>query len=133
MKNAAQVARELGVHPHTVEKYLAFTRSHLKDGTSPKSSERRHRTLGGLHLKAVERRLSQCALQIHKGEDRRAGLSRRLPERPQDHSLSQRTREVLGEPLADTSPGISSAAAQAAGILVKRPERTALKKRDEHL
>jgi hypothetical protein len=42
-------------------------------------------------------------------------------------------QEVLGEPLPDTSPGISSAAAQAAGILVKRPERTALKKRDEHL
>lgn len=78
----------------------------------------RHRTLRGLHLKAVERRLSQRHADTQG--DSRAGLSRGLPERRADHPLSLKEQEVLGEPLPAVSPGIS--AAQAAGILLKRPE-----------
>jgi hypothetical protein len=43
MKNA-QIARTLGVHRHTVEKYLAFTRPRPKGGTSPRRSAPSHLT-----------------------------------------------------------------------------------------
>lgn len=114
MKNA-QVARELGIHRHTVEKYLAFK-------TPP---ERRHFTKKVSAIAPYEdyilgRWEQGChnATQLHKeiSEQGYPGayqnvwrITRYLKE-----------RERLKQPIPGRPPGIS--ANHAAGILVKRPE-----------
>src|SRR5215204_2036083 len=114
IKNA-QIARTLGIHRHTVEKYLAFK-------TPP---ERRHFTKKVSAIAPYEdyilRRWKQgCrnATQIH-----REIVEQGYPGAYQNVVRITRylkEREVLGEPLPDASPGIS--AGHAAGILVKRSE-----------
>jgi transposase len=114
IKNA-QVARELGIHRHTVEKYLAFK-------TPP---QRRHFTKKVSAIAPYEDYLlgrweSGChnATQLHKeiSEQGYPGayqnvwrITRYLKE-----------RERLKQPTPGRPPGIS--ANHAAGILVKRPE-----------
>jgi transposase len=115
IKNA-QIARTLGIHRHTVEKYLAFK-------TPP---QRRHFTkkVSGLapYEDYILRRWKQgcCnATQIHREKIVEQGypgayqnvvrITRYLKE-----------QEVSGEPLPDASAGIS--AGHASGILVKIPE-----------
>lgn len=114
IKNA-QIARTLGIHRHTVEKYLAFN-------TPP---ERRHFTKKVSAIAPYEdyilRRWKQgCrnAAQIH-----REIIEQGYPGAYQNVVRITRylkEREALGEPLPDASPGIS--AGHAAGILVKRSE-----------
>jgi transposase len=115
IKNA-QIARTLGIHRHTVEKYLAFK-------TPP---QRRHFTKKVSAIAPYEnyilRRWKQgcCnATQIHREKIVEQGypgayqnvvrITRYLKE-----------QEVSGEPLPDASAGIS--AGHASGILVKIPE-----------
>ena len=114
IKNA-QIARELGIHRHTVEKYLAFK-------TPP---QRRHFTKKVSAIAPYEdyilgRWEQGCrnATQIHKeiSEQGYPGayqnvwrITRYLKE-----------QERLKQPIPDRPPGIC--ANHAAGILVKRPE-----------
>ena len=114
IKNA-QIARTLGIHRHTVEKYLAFK-------TPP---ERRHFTKKVSAIAPYEdyilRRWKQgCrnATQIH-----REIVEQGYPGAYQNVVRITRylkEQEVSGEPLPDASPGIS--AVHATGILVKRSE-----------
>ena len=114
IKNA-QIARTLGIHRHTVEKYLACK-------TPP---ERRHFTKKVSAIAPYEdyilRRWKQgCrnATQIH-----REIVKQGYPGAYQNVVRITRylkEQEALGEPLPDASPGIS--ASHAAGIIVKRPE-----------
>src|SRR5215204_4720380 len=114
IKNA-QVARTLGIHRHTVEKYLAFE--------SP--PQRRHFTKKVSAIAPYEdyilRRWKQgCrnATQIH-----REIVEQGYPGAYQNVVRITRylkEQEVLGESLPDASPGIL--AGHAAGILVKRSE-----------
>jgi transposase len=114
IKNA-QVAKELGIHRHTVEKYLAFK-------TPP---QRRHFTKKVSAIAPYEdyilRRWKQgCrnATQIH-----REIVEQGYPGTYQNVVRITRylkEQEVSGEPLPDASAGIS--AGHASGILVKIPE-----------
>ncbi len=114
MKNA-QIARTLGIHRHTVEKYLAFK--------AP--PERRHFTKKVSAIAPYEdyilRRWKQgCrnATQIHReiAEQGYPGAYQNVVR----ITRYLKEQEVLGEPIPDASPGIS--AGHAAGILVKRSE-----------
>ncbi len=114
MKNA-QISRTLGIHRHTVEKYLTFE--------AP--PERRHFTKKLSAIAPYEdyilKRWEQgChnATRIHKeiveqgypgAYQNVVGITRYLKE-----------QERLGEPVPNRPPGIS--VSHAAGILVKRPE-----------
>jgi transposase len=114
IKNA-QIARTLGIHRHTVEKYLAFK-------TPP---QRRHFTKKVSAIAPYEdyilRRWKQgCrnATQIH-----REIVEQGYPGAYQNVVRITRylkEQEVSGEPLPDASAGIS--AGHASGILVKIPE-----------
>ena len=108
MKNA-QVARELGIHRHTVEKYLAFKIPPQRRHFTKKVS-----TIAPYEDYILKRWKEGChnARQIHReiagqgypgAYQNVVRITRYLKE-----------QEVLGKPLPDTSPGIS--AAQAAGI-----------------
>ncbi len=114
MKNA-QVARELGIHRHTVEKYLAFK-------TPP---ERRHFTKKVSALAPYEdyilgRWKQGChnATQIHReiAEQGYAGAYQNVVR----ITRYLKEQERLSKPLPERSPGISTS--HAAGILMKRPE-----------
>jgi transposase-like protein len=109
MKNA-QVARELGIHPHTLWRNTWPSQGPTSKTALHQKGQRRHRTLGGLHLKAVERRLSQCALQIHREKIAGQGYPGAYQNVLRITRYLKEQEEVLGEPLPDTSPGISSAA-----------------------
>jgi transposase len=114
MKNA-QVARELGIHRHTVEKYLAFK-------TPP---ERRHFTKKVSALAPYEdyvlgRWKQGCrnATQIHReiAEQGYPGAYQNVVR----ITRYLKEQERLSKPLPERSPGISTS--HASGILVKRPE-----------
>ena len=87
MKNA-QISRTLGIHRHTVEKYLAFKVPPVRRHFTKKVSA--IAPYEDLHLKAVERRLSQRHADTQG--DLKAGLSWCLSERRPDYPLSQRAR-----------------------------------------
>jgi transposase len=114
LKNA-QVARELGIHRHTVEKYLAFK-------TPP---ERRHFTKKVSALAPYEdyilgRWKQGCrnATQIHSeiAEQGYPGAYQNVVR----ITRYFKEQERLAKPLPERSPGISTS--HASGILVKRPE-----------
>jgi transposase len=114
-KKNAQVARELGIHRHTVEKYLAFK-------TPP---ERRHFTKKVSALAPYEdyilgRWKQGCrnATQIHReiAEQGYPGAYQNVVR----ITRYLKEQERLSKPLPERSPGISTS--HAAGILVKRPE-----------
>jgi transposase len=114
MKNA-QIARELRIHRHTVEKYLAFEAPPVRRHFTKKVS-----AIAPYEDYILERWQQGCrnATQIHK-EISELGypgayqnvwrITRYLKE-----------QERLAIPVPDRPPGIS--ASHAAGILVKRPE-----------
>jgi transposase len=114
MKNA-QISRTLGIHRHTVEKYLAFKAPPQRRHVTKKVS-----AVAPYEDYILKRWKEGChnAMQIHREISKQGypgayqnvvRITRYLKE-----------QEVLGEPLPDTSPGIS--ASHAAGILVKRPK-----------
>ncbi len=114
MKNA-QISRTLGIHRHTVEKYLAFKVPPVRRHFTKKVS-----AIAPYEDYILKRWKEGCrnATQIHREISKQGypgayqnvvRITRYLKE-----------QEVLGEPLPDTSPGIS--ASHAAGILVKRSE-----------
>jgi transposase len=112
MKNT-RISRTLGIHRHTVEKYLAFK--------SP--PQRRHFTkkvsaIAPYEDYILKRWKEGChnAMQIHReiSEQGYPGAYQNVVR----ITRYLKEQEVLGEPLPDTSPGIS--ASHAAGILVKR-------------
>lgn len=114
MKNA-QVARELGIHRHTVEKYLAFNAPPIRRRFTKKVS-----AIAPYEDYILGRWQQGCrnAAQIHKeiaeqgytgAYNNVARITRYLKE-----------QERLGKPVANRSSGIS--ASHAAGILMKRPE-----------
>lgn len=115
MKNA-QISRILGIHRHTVEKYLACKtlpqRQHFTKKVSAAIAPYEDYILkrwkeGSRNANRIHREISE---QGYPGAYQNVvRITRYLKE-----------QEVLGEPLPTTSPGIS--AAQAAGILVKKPE-----------
>jgi transposase len=114
IKNA-QVARELGIHRHTVEKYLAFK-------TPP---ERHHFTKKVSAIAPYEdyilgRWKQGCrnATQIHReiAEQGYPGAYQNVVR----ITRYFKEQERLSKPLPERSPGISTS--HAAGILVKRPE-----------
>jgi transposase len=99
MKNA-QIAQTLGIHRHTVEKYLAFKASPQRRHFTKRRSAPSHLTKT-THLKAVQRRLSQRHAHT-QGDLRARRLSRCLPENVVRISRYLKEQEVLGEPLPDT-------------------------------
>jgi transposase len=114
MKNA-QVARELGIHRHTVEKYLAFKAPPVRSHFTKRVSD-----IAPYEDYILLRWQQGCrnATKIHKEiceqgypgvYNNVARITRYLKE-----------QERLGKPVPDFSPGIS--ASHAAGVLVKRPE-----------
>lgn len=114
MKNA-QVARELGMHRHTVEKYLAFKAPPV----------RRHFTKGISAIAPYEDYILgrwqqgyRNATQIHKeiAEQGYPGVYNNVAR----ITRYLKEQECLARPVPDRSSGIS--ASHAAGILVKRPE-----------
>jgi transposase len=114
MKNV-RVARELGLHRHTIEKYLAFkappVRLHFTKKVSaiaPYEDYILFRWQQGCHN----------ATQIHKeiAEQGYPGVYNNVAR----ITRYLKEQERLGKPVPDRSSGIS--AGHAAGILVKRPE-----------
>jgi transposase len=111
----SQIARTLGVHRHTVEKYLAFKAPPVRQHFTKKVS-----TLAPYEDYILKRWEQGCrnATRIWK-EIREQGypgayqnvvrITRYLKE-----------QEISGKPMPDSPPGIS--ASQAAGVLVKRSE-----------
>jgi transposase len=114
MKNA-QISRTLGIHRHTVEKYLAFKAPPQRRHFTKKVS-----AIAPYEDYILKRWKEGCrnATQIHReiSEQGYPGAYQNVVR----ITRYLKGQEVLGEPLPDTSPGIS--ASQAAGILVKRPE-----------
>jgi transposase len=114
MKNA-QISRILGIHRHTVEKYLAFKAPPQRRHFTKKVS-----AIAPYEDYILKRWKEGChnAMQIHReiSEQGYPGAYQNVVR----ITRYLKEQEVLGEPLADTSPGIS--ASQAAGILVKRLE-----------
>jgi len=115
MKNA-QISRTLGIHRHTVEKYLVFKAPPQRRHFTKKVS-----AIAPYEDYILKRWKEACrnAMQIHReiAEQGYPGAYQNVVR----ITRYLKEREVLGEPLPDCSPGIS--AAQAAGILVKRPEK----------
>lgn len=114
MKNA-QISRTLGIHRHSVEKYLACKTPPQRRRFTKKVS-----AIAPYEDYILKRWKEGCrnATRIH-----REIVEQGYPGAYQNVVRITRylkEQEVLGEPLPTTSPGIS--AAQAAGILVKRPE-----------
>jgi transposase len=114
MKNA-QISRALGIHRHTVEKYLAFKAPPQRRHFTKKVS-----AIAPYEDYILKRWKEGChnAMQIHReiAEQGYPGAYQNVVR----ITRYLKEQEVLGEPLPDTSPGIS--ASQAAGIVVKRPE-----------
>jgi transposase len=114
MKNA-QISRTLGIHRHTVEKYLAFKAPPQRRHFTKKVS-----AIAPYEDYILKRWKEGChnAMQIHReiSEQGYPGAYQNVVR----ITRYLKEQEVLGEPLPDTLPGIS--ASQAAGILVKRPE-----------
>ena len=114
MKNA-QISRTLRIHRHTVEKYLAFKVPPQRRPFTKKVS-----AIAPYEDYILKRWKEGChnAMQIHReiSEQGYPGAYQNVVR----ITRYLKEQEVLGEPLPDTSPGIS--ASQAAGILVKRPE-----------
>ena len=114
MKNA-QVARELGIHRHTVEKYLAFK--------AP--SVRRHFTKKASAIAPYE---DYILARWEQGCRNATRIWQEISEQGYPGAYQNVVRitrylkeqERLGKPAPDRPPGIS--ANHAAGILVKRPE-----------
>jgi transposase len=114
MKNA-QVARELGIHRHTVEKYLAFK-------TPP---QRRHFTK---KISAIAPYEDYILGRWEQGCRNATQIWREISEQGYPGAYKNVVRitrylkeqERLAKPLPDRPPGIL--ASHAAGILVKRPE-----------
>jgi transposase len=113
MRNA-QISRTLGIHRHTVEKYLAFKASPQRRHFTKKVS-----AIAPYEGYILKRWKEGChnAMQIHReiAEQGYPGAYQNVVR----ITRYLKEQEVLGEPLPAASPGIS--AAQAAGILVKRP------------
>jgi transposase len=113
--NNAQVARELGVHRHTVEKYLAFR-------TPP---ERRHFTK---KLSAIAPYEDYILRRWDQGCRNATQVWREISEQGYPGAYQNvwritrylKEQERLAKPVPESPPGIS--ASHAAGILVKRPE-----------
>ena len=114
MKNA-QIARELRIHRHTVEKYLAFEAPPVRRHFTKKLS-----AIAPYEDYILERWQQGCrnATQIHKeiSEQGYPGAYQNVWRITRYLKEQQR----LAIPVADRPPGIS--ASHAAGILVKRPE-----------
>jgi transposase len=114
MKNA-QISRTLGIHRHTVEKYLAFKAPPQRHHFTKKVS-----AIAPYEDYILKRWKEGCrnAMQIHRqiSEQGYPGAYQNVVR----ITRYLKEQELLGEPLPAASPGIS--AAQAAGILVKRPE-----------
>jgi transposase len=111
----AQVARELGIHRHTVEKYLAFR-------TPP---VRRHFTKKGSAIAPYE---DYILARWEQGCRNATRIWREISEQGYPGAYQNVVRitrylkeqERLGKPMPDRPPGIC--ASHASGILVKRPE-----------
>jgi transposase len=114
MKNA-RVARELGIHRHTVEKYLAFKAPPVRRHFTKKVS-----AIAPYEDYILGRWEQGCrnATQIHKeiSEQGYPGAYQNVVR----ITRYLKEQERLGKPLPDHPPGIS--ANHAAGVLVKRPE-----------
>ena len=114
MKNA-QISRTLGIHRHTVEKYLAFKAPPQRRHFTKKVS-----AIAPYEDYILKRWKESCrnATQIHReiAEQGYPGAYQNVVR----ITRYLKEQEILGEPLPTASPSIS--AAQAAGILVKRPE-----------
>ncbi len=114
MKNA-QVARELGIHRHTVEKYLAFKAPPV----------RRHFTK---KVSAIAPYEDYILARWEQGCRNAARIWREISEQGYPGAYQNVVRITrylkkqgrLGKPAPDRPPGIS--ANHAAGILLKRPE-----------
>src|SRR5215218_7565503 len=114
MKNA-QIARELGIHRHTVERYLAFEAPPVRRHFTKKLS-----AIAPYEDYILERWQQGCrnATQIHKeiSEQGYPGAYQNVWRITRYLKEQQR----LAIPVPDRPPGIS--ASHAAGILLKRPE-----------
>ena len=114
MKNA-QVARELGIHRHTVEKYLAFEAPPV----------RRHFTK---KISAIAPYEDYILGRWQQGCRNATQIWREISEQGYPGAYQNvwritrylKEQERLGKPMPDRPPGIL--ASHAAGILVKRPE-----------
>ena len=115
MKNA-QISRTLGIHRHTVEKYLAFKAPPQRRHFTKKVS-----AIAPYEDYILKRWKEGChnAMQIHR-EISEQGYPGAYQNVVRITRYLKEQEEVFGEPLPDTSPGIS--ASHAAGILVKRPK-----------
>jgi transposase len=114
MKNA-QISRTLRIHRHTVEKYLAFKAPPQRRHFTKKVS-----AIAPYEDYILKRWKEGChnAMQIHReiSEQGYPGAYQNVVR----ITRYLKEQELLGEPLPDTSQGIS--ASHAAGILVKRPK-----------
>jgi transposase len=114
MKNA-QVARELGIHRHTVERYLAFKTPPVRRHFTKKVS-----AIAPYEDYILGRWQQGCrnATQIHReiSEQGYPGAYQNVVR----ITRYLKEQERLSKPLPERSPGISTS--HAAGILVKRPE-----------
>ncbi len=114
MKNA-QISRTLGIHRHTVEKYLAFK--------AP--PQRRHFTK---KVSAIAPYEDYILKRWKEGCHNRTQIHREISEQGYPGAYQNVVRitrylkeqERLGKPMPDRPPGIC--ASHAAGILTKRPE-----------
>jgi transposase len=114
--NKSAIARTLGVHRHTVQKYSA-----LESAPERRPRVRKASALAPYEDYILKRFMDGChnATQIHK-EIAKQGY-------PGAYQNVVRITQYLkkcerdGEPLPDSPPGLS--AAQAKGILIKRPEK----------
>jgi transposase len=112
----AEVARELGIHRHTVEKYLAFK-------TPP---VRRHFTK---KVSAIAPYEDYILARWEQGCRNATRIWREISEQGYPGAYQNVVRitrylkeqERLGKPMPERPPGIS--ASHAAGILVKKPEK----------
>ncbi len=115
--NKSAIARVLGVHRHTVQKYSALE-------SAPERKPRVHKVSAlapyeGYILKRFRDDGCRNATQIHReiAEQGYPGAYQNVVRITQ--YLKKRERD--GEPLPDSPPGLS--AAQAKGILITRPEK----------
>ncbi len=114
MKNS-RIARTLGIHRHTVEKYLALKASPVRRHFTKKVS-----AIAPYEGHILKRWEQGCrnATQIHKeiSEQGYPGAYQNVVR----ITRYLKEQERLAKPMPDRPPGIS--ASHAAGILVKRPE-----------
>lgn len=114
--NKSAIARTLGIHRHTVQKYSA-----LESAPERKPRVRKVSALAPYEDYILKRFSDGChnATQIHKEivEQGYPGAYQNVVRITQYLKKCERT----GEPLPDSPPGLS--AAQAKGILITRPEK----------